>query len=175
VMQQRVQAAAAFLSSKVPTTYVRPYSKAKLVDPVAAASFTRYLEAVMDPIGALERFAEGRITGETAEAIRVVYPALYADVQRRVVDMLADANAEGREIPYAQRIRMGLLFQTPTDPSLRGPIALEIQAAIGANFDEPDAAQVMAGANKPDKVGKIEKKTDTLLTGSQRAESWRTL
>lgn len=180
VMQQRVHKAALFLASKAPKVYSRPHSKVKMVDPVAAASFERYLEAVSDPIAALGRFSQGRITSETAEAIRIVYPALYADLQDRIQTELADAAAEGREIPYAARIRLGLLFSTPTDPSLSGPVAMEIQAAIGADFDEPDAATAMAGANKPNpsgapKAGKIDRETTQLQTGAERASSWRSI
>jgi hypothetical protein len=174
VMQQRAQNAAKFLQSKAPKAYTR--GTTSLVDPLAEASFERYLDAVADPIGALAKFESGRITNETAEAIRVVYPALYADIQQRIQQELADAQAEGREIPYDRRIRLGGLFQSPTDPSLRPPIANEIQMAIGAAYDEPDAAQAMAGASKPGRAGHFDasdRKTQALLTPADRAGSWR--
>lgn len=178
VMQQRVQGAAAFLQSKAPKVYSRPNSKTKLVDPVSAASFERYLEAVVDPIGALSRFQSGRITAETAEAIKVCYPALYADVQRRIQDHLASEAAEGREVPYDTRIRLGTTFSTPTDPSLQPPVASEIQLAIGANYDEPTAQEAMGGMQQPSghagKFDNPDRTSRSLQTGSERAASWRT-
>lgn len=171
VVTQRVQVAAKFLQAKAPKVYSR--GKTKLVDPVSAASFERYLEAVVDPIGALERFDSGRITAETAEAIRVVYPALFADLQERIVEKMAADKADGHEMPYAQRIRLGQLFDTPTDPSLVAATGQEIQNAIGAEFDEPDAAQVMAAGN-PNKLGKLEVNSQATQTAGDRAATWRT-
>lgn len=179
VMQQRAQQAAAFLQSKAPKVYSRPNSKTKLVDPVSAASFERYLEAVVDPIGALSRFQSGRITAETAEALRIVYPALYADVQRRIQDHLATEHAEGREVPYDTRIRLGATFSTPTDPSLQPPVANEIQMAIGAQYDEPTAQEAMGGGAPPSghagKFDNPDRKARALQTGSERSASWRQL
>jgi hypothetical protein len=143
---------------------------------VSAASFERYLEAVVDPIAALERVSAGRLTAETAEAIRVVYPAIYADIQSRIVDELAAAADEGREIPYERRINLGMLFQTPTDPSLQASVGTEIQNSIGASLDEQDAATVMAAANKPSesrKAGKIEANTKALATSADHTATWR--
>lgn len=177
VMQQRVQKAAMFLSSKAPKVYKRPNSDARLVDPVSAASFERYLSTVTDPMAALDRFASGRITGEEAEAIRICYPALYADLQSKVQDEMANAHSQGREIPYDVRVRLGLLFQTPTDPSMTPVVANEIQAAIGASFDEPDAMQAMSGGEggkpKSGKFSEGDRNNGQLQTSSERTASWR--
>lgn len=170
-IQERAQVAASFLQSKAPKVYSR--GKTKLVDPVSAASFARYLEAVADPIGALERFESGRLTSETAEAIRVVYPALFLDIQERIQTEMARAQDEGREIPYEKRIRWGQMFQTTTDPSLVASTASEMQIAIGADFDEPTAAEVMA-AGKQQKPGHIDGDGgQSMQTAGDRANTWR--
>lgn len=170
-IQERAQVAASFLQAKAPKVYSR--GKTKLVDPVSAASFARYLEAVVDPIGALERFESGRITRETAEAIRIVYPALFLDIQERIQTEMARAQDEGREIPYDKRVRWGMMFQTTTDPSLVATTAVELQLAIGADYDEPSASQVMA-AGKTNKPGKLESSgAEGMQTAGDRAASWR--
>jgi len=170
-IQQQAQVAASFLQAKAPKVYKR--GKTKLVDPVSSASFARYLEAVADPIGALERFDTGRITAETAEAIRVVYPALFLDLQERIQTEMARAHDEGREIPYDKRIRYGQIFATTTDPSLVASTAAEMQMAIAAEFDEPTAAEVMA-AGKSNKPGQIEPGGGTSMqTAGDRSASWR--
>lgn len=170
-IQQQAQVAASFLQAKAPKVYKR--GKTKLVDPVSSASFARYLEAVADPIGALERFDTGRITAETAEAIRVVYPALFLDLQERIQTEMARAQDEGREIPYDKRIRYGQLFATTTDPSLVASTAAEMQLAIGSEFDEPTAAEVMA-AGKTQKPGKLEPGGgDSMQTAGDRSANWR--
>lgn len=169
-IQDRVQRAASFLQSKAPQVYSR--GSTKLVDPVSAASFERYLEAVVDPIAALERFEAGRITQETAEAIAIVYPALFADLQRRIQDELAKADAEGRELDYSRRVRLGQLFDTVTDPSMVATTQMEIQNSIGAEFDEPDAAQMMA-AGKQAHPGKLEGGGESLQTSADRTATWK--
>lgn len=174
-MQQRAQNAAKFLQSKAPKVYTR--GSTQLVDPLAASSFERYLEAVQDPIQALGRFSEGRITSETAEAIKVCYPALWADVQSRVQQRLADMHAKGEELPYDTRCNLGRTFDVPADPSMVPATGIEIQMAIGANFDDPTAAEEMGGGNAPkpsQKAGKIETNTKALMTGADRSASWRT-
>lgn len=168
VVQDRVQVAAKFLQSKAPKVYKR--GNTRLVDPVSAASFERYLEAVVDPIGALERFNSGRITAETAEAIRIVYPALFADIQERIMTKQAEDMAEGREMPYAQRIRLGQIFDSPTDPSLQAAVTTEIQNAIGAAYDEPDPAQQMAAGKKQ---GELKMDGQSTQTAADRTANWR--
>lgn len=170
VIQQRVQVAAKFLESKAPKVYAR--GKTRLVDPVSAASFERYLEAVADPIAALERFDAGRLTGETAEAIRVVYPALYADVQQRIQAEMAEAEAAGREFPYSTRIRLGQLFGVATDPSLRPAAAFAIQTAIGADYDEPDSTNTPQ-PERPRQIRASDSTSKNNLSAADRTADWK--
>lgn len=130
LIHDRAAQAASFLASKAPKTYQSPYSsKPPMVDPVSAAAFDRYLRAVQDPIAVLGDIADGTITREQAEAIRMVYPAMYRDVQENIQQQLADAQAEGRDVPFDLRIKLGQFFDTPTDASQNPRVGAALQAA----------------------------------------------
>ena len=120
VAGQRAAAASRFLLSKLPVSYVPPMTSRDdaLVDPMARRKFLRYASAVEDPAGALDMIADGSISIEHAEAIAAVYPDMYADVQRQIMDRLAEAEIRGERLPHDQRVQLGVLFSAPTTPGL---------------------------------------------------------
>lgn len=139
--------AARFLASKLPTTYTPALGAAELVDPIALAKFDRYAEAVENPVEILEKLGAGTLTQEHTEAIREVYPALYQDVQTRVMNSIAQAAADNRPISFNKRITLGILLNAPTDQSLQ-PFALRsIQAVHASTVDPAEALR-----NRPSKV-----------------------
>jgi hypothetical protein len=95
---------------------------------------------------------------EHAEAIKAVYPAIYADMQGKVFAGLQAAADRGEEIPYARRIRLGILFGLPTDPTMTP----EFQASLAAAHGETSAvedAQELAAAPKPQAPDRARKVT----------------
>lgn len=172
LVANRVQTAADFLRSKAPKVYQSPFStKPPLVDPISAASFERYLSTVQDPIGTLNEIADGSVTREQAEALRIVYPALYKDVQDQITDTLADAADRGHEVPFDLRIKLGIMFTVPIDPSLTPQAQLAIQGAVGgAPVGEPGGG---GGGGQAPRTSKLELDTGSLRTSADRASSWR--
>lgn len=125
-----------FLKSKAPAAYTNPWTKRKLVDPVAADRFARYAEAVLHPLTVWERLADGTLTREHVEAIRTVYPHTYRQVQTSVLDRLSRMSEPA---PYESRITLGLLLDLQTDPSLKPRHQQAIAAAFGPPVPEPSA------------------------------------
>jgi hypothetical protein len=170
VVQARVAVAAKFLTSKMPKTYTR--GTTKMVDPVSAASYDRYLEAVIDPFAALERFEYGRMTPEAGEAIRVVYPALWSDLQARVADGLAERAAAGNEVDYNGRMQLGQLFGAPFDPSLKPGVGAALQSAASV-APAPPPGSPPPTKPKPGKMTAPE--PATMVTAADRAADWKAL
>lgn len=129
--EAQTQRAADFLKSKfrpaVPDmgTDVLGHTRPPQMDPASVSTFLRYVDAVQDPQGALDRAAAGTITREDVEVLRSVYPAVYSDLVGDVMDQLA--NVQTRP-PYEERIRLGLLLGVPTDPAL-SPSSLQMVVA----------------------------------------------
>ncbi len=125
--------AAAFLSSKRP----QPLSPA---DPFSARepsildsdklAFIRSWDAATNPMGVLDRFERGIVTPEDTEALKAVAPKVYADLQTKVMNEIATRRAAGKPMPFKQRMSLGLLFDTPTDPSLEPATYKALQANV---------------------------------------------
>lgn len=164
VLRNRVHAAAKFLASKAPKSYQAPMStRPPLVAPSEVARFEKYLEAVTDPIAAVHRIADGNVTRESAEAIKAVYPALYADIQEQIQQVLADAQAEGREVPFDVRISLGLFFETPTDQALDPRMLAAIQGAVNT----PEIEHAPIAPKRP-----LNTNSRAHMTNMQRLEDW---
>ncbi len=116
---RKVTVASQFLADKAPATYQAPFSSSKpLVDEIELSKFERYLDAVSHPIPTLERLASGTFTAEHAEAFRVVYPSEYRELQREVMDQLADMQKAGKSIPLSKATTLSIVMQIPADPTL---------------------------------------------------------
>lgn len=81
----------------------------------ALEQWARYAAAVHDPAGVLEDLANGHVTSEGAETLRVVYPALYAEAQRRLLEHAVEYT---KTLPYARRVSLSIMFRVPVDGSM---------------------------------------------------------
>jgi hypothetical protein len=126
-------AATAFLASKAPKepgggldvpALKRPWKPSS----AEVARFSRYLSAVTSPANVLEDMAAGAVAPESVEALRAVYPALFADVQQRLSERLA---RHGTALDYHQRLAVRhVLGATAVD----GPSAAARTLTLQANL-----------------------------------------
>jgi hypothetical protein len=77
--------------------------------------FARRVRAADDPISVLQDLEHGTVTPEAAEALREVYPQVFAEVQTRLLTRSAELNAK---LPYQKVLQLSLLFDAPLDSSL---------------------------------------------------------
>lgn len=110
-----------FLSSKKPKQTSRAgvlqmlAPQVKIPSSMELAKFENYAKVVNDPKVALEEVATGQLTRESVEALKSVYPAIYAKVQERVMETVGE-NPDAFD--YAQKVQLGILLDVPTDTSL---------------------------------------------------------
>jgi hypothetical protein len=85
--------------------------------PAQSMSFARRLEAVNDPAATFERLAQENtlLSLEAADAMRAVYPQLFAQAQQRAMER---ASEPGTKVAYRQRVQMSLFYQMPFDSAL---------------------------------------------------------
>lgn len=123
-----------FLQSKVPPgskfveNDLQPHLKESRVSDVDQAKFLRYVRAVDDPASIVDDMAEGRLTPESVEALRAVYPGIYEQVRTAALSRIAD---EKHPIGYAQRVQMGILLGLPTDRTLTPDFIQSMQSTFG--------------------------------------------
>lgn len=65
--------------------------------------FNRYKEAVESPAKALKNMANGYVSPEQVEAIKAVYPAIYADLQQKIGERLAEWK---KPLSYSQKLAL---------------------------------------------------------------------
>ena len=123
----------AYLSKEMPRAPAGVGTKADpwQPPPAEAARFARILDAVDNPAGVFERAARGGdVDLESMDAVKAVYPALYAEAGLHVLQQVADND----EIPHHRLQQLGLLFDLPLDAS-QDPI---FAAAMQAGYDLPE-------------------------------------
>lgn len=105
-----------------------PFARREWSPPAALAmQWGRRLEVADDPLAAFEALEKRCLTPEAAETLRVVYPALFAQAQSR---MMALASNIKEPLPYRAMVQNSLLFNVPLSSSV-----------------EPGNMQILAGAH----------------------------
>lgn len=100
--------------------------------PAQAERWARIVDATEDPAGVLERAAVGQVSIDQIEAVRAVYPKLYDEARSTILEALAD----GKRIPRARRVQLGVIFAMPIDPT-QDPAFM---ASMQAGYAEPQPA-----------------------------------
>jgi len=81
----------------------------------ALEEFAKYVHAVNDPASVLEDLAKGHVYMEGAETLRVVYPSLFAEAQRLLLEAAPKMQTT---MPYAKRVAISIMYQVPVDGSM---------------------------------------------------------
>jgi hypothetical protein len=93
------------------------------------ARFARYVAAVEDPAGVVERLGDGTLTPEDAEALREVYPETFAAVQAQLLDTLPTLR---ESLPYERRVSLSILLGVPVDPAMQPGVLRILQGNYAA-------------------------------------------
>jgi|CXWL01.1.fsa_nt_gi hypothetical protein len=124
-------AGVAFLASKLPPSRQDPFTLQPQLQQTSRASdseiskFSRYKEALDNPMMVLKEAKSGTLTREHVEAVKAVYPALYSEMRNQVMAAVVDSKSE---LPYGRRIQLGILLDIPTDKTLSPDFLTAIQA-----------------------------------------------
>lgn len=94
--------------------------------PAEVERFARRVRAANDPVTVLDDVATGRVTPEGAETLREVYPQIYAEARKRLIEQSTSLE---RSLPHATIVRLSVLFDAPLVSSLEPLNLAAIQAA----------------------------------------------
>lgn len=101
----------------------------RTITPQQAASFAKSIDAVKDPTILVRQVVSGQVSRETVEAVRAVYPALFAVMQGRLLDEVAKLP---RELPYPTRVSLSVLFDVALDASMKPAVIAGLQSQYSA-------------------------------------------
>lgn len=163
----KLNAASMFLQSKLPSDplagkYMFATKSQWAPTDTQLAQFSRYQQAVEQPLGVINHVGQGTVTPEEIEGLKAVYPNIYNKLQKSIVNAIID---HGEDIPYQQRLKLGQLFQIPSDPSLDP----QFIATMQSNYTgEP--AQAQQGPGRPAKSN-LNIDSSKLLTETQKVSN----
>lgn len=127
-INQQVLKTAQFLQSKLPIVPEGAIGgPAPQPSAYETAKFSRYLNAVEDPIGAVNRIAAGRGTPEEIETLKTVYPKTFSDLQKSIMNGIVES---GAELSYSKRIALSQMFDLSLDSTMNGDFVQKMQANI---------------------------------------------
>lgn len=111
------------------------------------ARFNRAYEAIENPLSVLSGLGSGTLTTEHVEAIKAVYPQLYASVGYALTTHFAN---QPTSASYRAKLALGVWFGTPTMPAMQPAHMAQLQQ-IGmgaqAQSDAQNAAAIAPSAN----------------------------
>lgn len=161
VLADRLETIAArrveFLASKLPR---KPDAFGMQVGPdkwqpsdMEMRTWARYVAAVEDPGGVVERLADGSVTPEDAETMRTVYPEMYADIQQQILQQLPTLRAT---LPYQRRLAFSVFSGVPVDPTLDPNVLSRLQSSFAMEegteqgTQAPRAQPAFGSVSKPE-------------------------
>jgi hypothetical protein len=144
----KASAAVQWLASQLPPSVnTRSPLTPQIAQPTSKAqssAWLRKLDVYEDPLSVVHDMAKGHLSTDKADALKAMYPALFADVQKEIIKQVTDGAAKGKEPSFKARMQMGILFGVPTDATM-DPSFLQSQQALYANPPpEEDAIQQKA-------------------------------
>jgi hypothetical protein len=92
----------------------------------------------------VERLATGEVTPEDAEAMRSVYPEMYAQIQTEIMGQLGELRAR---LPYQRRLALSIFSGVPVDPALDPRVLAVLQGSFAS--EQGSANGTMAPVAQP--------------------------
>jgi hypothetical protein len=133
-----------YLLSKLPAqppsmSPLQTETKQRPPAPADVQRFERYARAVDDPLSVVKDMARGRISREGVEALRVVYPRLYAQAQGAVRLALSTRK---QPLTWEQQKQLAILLDIPTSPLMDPAVMRAVQ---GSYIPAPPTPTVPSG------------------------------
>lgn len=89
--------------------------------------FANRLMAVEDPTSIIENLRKGQLQPESVEAVKTVYPKLFADMQNKIMQQSLSLQST---MPYEKQVQLGMLFGVPVNPTLEPDFMRAVQGSM---------------------------------------------
>jgi hypothetical protein len=151
---QLANRAASFLESKLPRPSTTPHKLQPKLNKTNWTTtdldkFTKYLAAIRDPESVIEDLEAGRVSPESIEAVKAVYPTLFADMQRIALQEIAK---HSNEMPFDSIIQLSLLLDVEGHPLMNPQMQATMKSIDEQVKQQQQAAQAPPAPGKTMKV-----------------------
>jgi hypothetical protein len=140
-----------FLHSKaVKSTKQKGFFDAKKADKVNGAEILKMqqrMDMIQNPSKAFKLLEKGKLGATHVEAIKAVYPSIYADMQAQTMEFLSSEKAS--KLTYSQKLNLSMLLDIQADESTHFTSVLGLQA----NFETADPNSEGGGVVNPTQGG----------------------
>lgn len=145
-VQATMQRKLDFLASKLPKDGREPTLVQSDFTPssVEIKKFAKYVRAAENPQTVLEDMKNGRLTQEAAETLKVVYPAMFADIQMQIIEALPTLK---EKLNYRQKLQLSRLFGIPVDESMKTSFIQAMQADFAGDKEEAAGMAMAQGGD----------------------------
>jgi hypothetical protein len=151
-MQDHSVRAFDFLNEKMPKDLNEMLGPKFMQKPFTPSSmevskFERYVQILEHPLSAMDELEQGTLTREHVEALEAVYPSIYSRMKVSIMDEIRNQPT----MAYDKKIQLGILFDTPTDPSMIPENILALQSNFapqeqGQSAPQPAVKTTQGGA-----------------------------
>lgn len=107
------------------------YSRGQRVSDAAIHDFARYAAAAEDPRRLVDELNAGRLTPQTVEATKAVYPETFSAVRQ---DLLGRVD-QLQSLSYAKRVQLSVLFEAPLDSTMQPETVAALQKTFALEHD----------------------------------------
>jgi hypothetical protein len=117
-------------------------------------TFKEKVETVNDPFSVLDRLKDGTLTRNNVDALKAVYPKLYAQISNQVM-----AQAFNKTLPFQARTKISLLTGMPIDNAFQHNKLMSLQANFAQNDNSNQGGNFKADISAP---GSVSSQTEKL-------------
>jgi len=116
--------------------------------------FAQKWAAVANPLSVVDDLRRGTVTHAQIDAIKNVYPQMYAEIQTKALEKIRDLDAKGKRMPFNDRLQLDLFLDLngAGEPTLAGDFVDRV-TAVQAAKQQQDAQQKPHGSGAA--LGKI--------------------
>lgn len=132
-MQEASARAVGFLNSKIPKQPPdMPMSNEWVPSDKDMAEFSKYYNALKDPVAEIGKIKTGTISNQAVEAISNVLPSFYNQTKQDLLEVMANNMAKNNTVPYQTKISISRFLQQPIVRSANPEMILLNQASLMA-------------------------------------------
>lgn len=127
--------------------------------------FSERMNLIKKPVKVLDELRLGTLVPEHIELVSTIYPKLYQDMQKSVMEQLFEAKAKKKPISHYKKNMLSLFLNQDLDYMVTPQAILENQAAIAKSHMNQQAQQNQAAGNVKSTqtgLGKLDASTQNL-------------
>jgi len=142
-----------FLASQIPPSVNRPAIGVHEKQPRASVSdMTRFMhiyDAVTDPQQVLKNLAAGKVNTHEVFALKNMSPKVYEQLQQQALIEVTRGEANAKPLTHEQRLKLGVVLDVATDPSLEPGTLKRLQQSIVSTQGKKENAPDKGSPSRP--------------------------